>query len=90
MTSDDNLQAPHALYRLRVSSDGDPSVLPRLLGYFQNLNVTPRQVKAEFGTSALMHLQLDVSGLAEHRMTLITGKIGQSPGVLNAYWHHLI
>jgi hypothetical protein len=89
MMTDENHPPTHALYRLRVSADGDPSVLPRLLGYFQNLNLTPRQVKAEFGSHAVMHLQIDVAGVAEERMTLIAGKITQSPSVLNAYWHHL-
>lgn len=89
MTSFQDPPLSYGLYRLRVSTDGDPSVLPRLLGYFQNLNLTPRQVKAEFGAHALMHLQVDVCGLQEERLSMITGKIGQSPGVLNAYWHHL-
>jgi hypothetical protein len=89
MTTEENPPPSHALYRLRVSTDGDPSVLPRLLGYFQNLNLTPREVKAEFGPQAVMHLQVDVAGLPEQRMTFITGKIAQSPSVLNAYWHHL-
>jgi hypothetical protein len=78
-----------ALLCLRVSSDGDPSVLARLLGHFHNLNVTPRRVVAEFGSNALLHVQVDVSGLSEERLSLITAKVGQSPCVLNAYWHHL-
>jgi hypothetical protein len=39
-----DIPAPGALMRLRVAIDGDPSVLPRLMGFFQNLNVTPRRV----------------------------------------------
>jgi hypothetical protein len=88
MTADDHMPTA-ALLRLRVTADGDPSVLSRLLGYFQNLNVTPRGVTAEFGTSARMHLHIDICGLSEHRLSLITGKIGQCPSVLNAYWHYL-
>jgi len=80
---------PWKLLRLCVTSDGDPSVLPRLLGLFQNLNVTPRAVLAEFGINALMHLSIDVSGLPEERLNLIAGKIGETPCVLNAYWHYL-
>jgi len=75
--------------RLQVTADGDPSVLPRLLGLFQNINCTPRSVLAEFDIHARMHLNVDVSGLAEERLTLIAGKIGQNPCVLNAYWHYL-
>jgi hypothetical protein len=78
-----------ALLCLRVSTDGDPSVLTRLLGYFQNLNVTPRRVVAEFGVNHELHVKVDVSGMSEERMSLITAKVGQNPSVLNAYWHRL-
>lgn len=88
MTADEP-SATAALLCLRVSTDGDPSVLTRLLGQFQNLNVTPRRVIAEFGTNAILHVKVDVSGLSEERLTLIAAKTGQNPCVLNAYWHHL-
>jgi len=78
-----------ALLCLRVSTDGDPSVLSRLLGYFHNLNVTPRRVLAEFGSDSQLHVKVDVSGLSEARLDLITAKVGETPSVLNAYWHHL-
>jgi hypothetical protein len=81
--------SPFTLLRLRVATEADPSVLPRLLGYFQNLNLIPRQVNAEFGINALMHLQIDVTGLPEERLTLIAAKVGQFPHVLSAYWHYL-
>jgi hypothetical protein len=84
----DNHMPPAALLRLRVTADGDPSVLPRLLGYFQNLNVTPRLVGAEFATTARMHLHIDIYGLSEERLSLITAKVGLCPSVLN-YWHYL-
>ena len=89
-TPEHNPDPLQPLLRVRVTTDGDPSVLTRLLGYLQNLNVTPRQLDAAFGTDARMHLALDVFGLAEERVALITAKIGQHPCVLNAYWHHLI
>ena len=73
-----------ALLALRVSTDGDPSVLTRLLAHFHNLNVTPRRVVAEFGLHNELHVRVDVSGLSD-----ITAKIGQNPCVLNAYWHYL-
>jgi hypothetical protein len=78
-----------ALLCLRVSTDGDLSVLTRLLGHFHNLHVTPRRVVAEFGLNDELHVKLDVSGLSEERMSLITAKVGQNPSVLNAYWHRL-
>jgi hypothetical protein len=89
MTADDNDPPTHALLRLRITTDADPSVLTRLLGYFQNLNITPRAVLAEFGSQALMHLQIDVGGLPEEKVSLITAKMVQIPCVLNAYWHYL-
>ncbi len=78
-----------ALLRLRVATDPDPGVLPRILGYFQNLDLTPRRVVAEFTTSNRMYLQIDVFGMPEERLSVLTAKIGQFPTVLNAYWHHL-
>jgi hypothetical protein len=78
-----------ALLCLRVSTDGDPSVLTRLLGYFHNLNVTPRRVVAEFGMNHELYVKVDVSGMSEERMSRITAKVGQNPSVLNAYWHPL-
>jgi hypothetical protein len=90
MTSEEHEQTLHALLRVRVITDGDPSVLPRLLGYLQNLNVTPRQVIAEFASTARMHVQIDVSDLPQERVTLITAKIAQNRCVLNTYWHYLV
>jgi hypothetical protein len=88
MTADE--YSPTAvLLCLRVSTDGDPSALTRVVGYFQNLNVTPRRVVAEFGSNGELHVKVDVSGLSEARMNLITAKVGENPSVLNAYWHHL-
>jgi hypothetical protein len=89
MTNDEH-GPPHALLRVRVATDGDPSVLTRLLGYFQNLNVTPRQVRAEFGIEEHLYLSVDVCGLAEERASVITAKIAQTPCVLSAYWHYLV
>jgi hypothetical protein len=89
MTTDDLETTAAALLRVRVTTDGDPSVLPRLLGQFQNLNVTPRQVMAEFGSQAYMYLSIDVCGLPQEQVSLITAKIGQNPCVLDAYWHYL-
>lgn len=90
MTSGKQDSRPHALLRLRVTTDGDPGALSRALGYFQNLNVTPRQVIAEFGIGPMMHLAVDICGLPEERISMITAKIAQHPCVLNAYWHYLV
>jgi hypothetical protein len=88
MTADEHSPTA-ALLCLRVSTDGDPSVLTRLLGHFHNLNVTPRRVVAEFGLMHELYVKVDVSGLSEERMSLIAAKVGQNPCVLNAYWHRL-
>ena len=80
---------PSKLLRLYVATEADPSILPRLLGYFQNLNVTPRKVVAEFGARDLMHLTIDVCGLAEEPLSRIVGKIGQAVPVECVYWHYL-
>jgi hypothetical protein len=89
MTAEERDPPTTALLCLRVTTDCDPSVLPRLLGHFHNLNVTPRRVLAELGSGSQLHVKVDVSGLSEERLSLITAKLGQNPCVLNAYWHHL-
>ena len=77
------------LLRLRVSAEADPSVVARLLSAFQNINVIPNRIVAEFATTGLMHVQIDVSGLSESRVSLIAAKMSQCVPVLNAYWHWL-
>ena len=53
------------LLRLRVATEDDPGALARLLGYFQNPNITPRRIEAQFATTRLMHVQIDVYGTSE-------------------------
>jgi hypothetical protein len=74
--------------RLRVVAEADSGALMRVLERFQNLNVLPRRVIAEFGTHGTMHIQVDVSGMAESTLNLIAAKLGQVPTILDAYWHH--
>lgn len=87
MTAEAVSQESVALLRLRVVAEADPGALPRVLAHFQNLNVLPRRVNAEFATTGLLHVELDVTGISESRLSVITAKIGQVPCVLNAYWH---
>jgi hypothetical protein len=75
------------LLRLRVTADADANVLARVLERFQNLNLLPRRVIAEFGTNDTLHIQVDIFGLTEERLTLIAAKIEQVPCVVSAYWH---
>ena len=74
---------------LRVSADADPGALARVLNCFQSLNVVPRRVLAEHGTTGTLYIRIDVTGLTEGHLSLIAAKIGQVPCVGNAYWHRL-
>lgn len=77
-----------ALLRLRVVAEADPGALARVIERFQNLNILPRRVMAEFGSAGSLHIQVDILGVPEAMMTLITEKIAQVPSVLNAHWHY--
>jgi hypothetical protein len=77
-----------ALLCLRVLAEPDPGALARVIERFQNLNVLPRRIVAEFGSTGAFHIQVDVLGVSEQMLTLITAKIGQVPSVLSAHWHH--
>ena len=48
-------------------SEADPDVVARLLSHYENLNVTPHRVVAEFSSGGLVHIQIHVSGLSESR-----------------------
>jgi hypothetical protein len=75
--------------RLQVVTEADPSALARVLAHFQNLNIVPHRIGAEFSPTGLMHIHVDVSGLPEDRLTVIAAKIAQVVPVVNAYWHYL-
>jgi hypothetical protein len=78
-----------SLWRLRVVADADPGALARVVERFQNLNVLPRRVVAEFGTNETLHIQVDVFGLSEQQLTLIAAKIAQATSIANVYWHRM-
>jgi hypothetical protein len=75
--------------RLRVAAEADPSVLGRLIGRLQNLNVLPRRVVAEFGAGNTLHIEVDISGASGLRLSLLAAKLREDVCVLNAYWHAL-
>ena len=77
-----------SVLRLKVVAEADSGALMRVLERFQNLGVLPRRVIAEFTTTDLMSIQVDVAGLEESRLTLIAAKVGQIPCVSQAYWHY--
>lgn len=87
MTLADSETFPHL--RLRVATEDDPSALVRLLGYFHSLNIIPRRIEAEFATTGLLHVQIDICGMSETRLALIAAKIAQHVAVVNVYWHRL-
>jgi hypothetical protein len=74
---------------LRVNADPDPGALARVLTCFQSLNIVPRRVIAEHGTTGTLYIRIDVTGLTESHLSLIAARIGQVPCVGNAYWHRL-
>jgi hypothetical protein len=89
MSVDDVVQNTSLVLRLQVTAEADPGALARVLERFHNLNVLPRRVVAEFGVNDLLHIQIDLVGLEEARLSNITAKIGQITTVLRAYWHYL-
>jgi hypothetical protein len=80
---------PYSRGRLRVVSDADPGAIARVVERFQNLNIIPRRVSAEFSSNDLLHIEVDVCGVPDEQLALIAGKIRQSPCIVNAYWHRL-
>ena len=85
------MNSPLALSRLRlqVTADADPGAIARVVERFQNLNIVPRRLTAEFSSNDLLHIAVDVCGLSDEQLALIAGKIRQAPCIANAYWHRL-
>jgi hypothetical protein len=80
---------PFSRRRLQVVADADPGAIARVVERFQNLNIIPRRLTAEFSSNDILHIEVDVFGLPDEQLALIAAKIGQAPCVLNAYWHRL-
>jgi hypothetical protein len=78
-----------SLLRLRVVAEADPGAVARVLERFQNLNVLPRRIIAEFGINDTIHIQVDVCGLPEEQLKIIAAKIGQATSIVNAHWHRV-
>ncbi len=72
---------------LRVAAEPDPGALVRVLERFQNLNLLPRRVIAEWGTAGILHVQVDIGGVPEETVNRIAAKLGQVPCILSAHWH---
>jgi hypothetical protein len=77
------------LLRLRVVADADPSAIALVADRFRNLNFLPRRLLAEFGTDDRLHIEVDVCGMTEEKLSLIANKIAQSPSIHRTHWHPL-
>ncbi len=75
--------------RLQVIADADPGAIARVVERFQNLNILPRRLNAEFSSNDMLHIEVDVCGIPDEHLTLIAGKIRQSSCIVSAYWHRL-
>jgi hypothetical protein len=78
-----------SLLRLRVVADADPGAIARVIQQFQNLNCVPRRVIAEFSTDDKIHIQVDVCGMPETQLALITQKVAQATSIIGAHWYRL-
>ena len=78
-----------ALVRLQVIADSDPGAVARVVERFQNLSIVPRRICAEFGVDDRMHIEVDVCGVTPVQLSLIAGKISQSPSICHTHWHWL-
>jgi hypothetical protein len=79
----------HTRRRLQVVADADAGAIVRVIERFQNSNIVPRRVSAEFSSNDLLYIEVDVCGLTDEQLALIVGKIRQAPCIVNAYWHRL-
>lgn len=85
MSIEDDSLGSATLLRLRVTAEPDSGALIRVLERFQILNLIPRRVIADCGTQQL-HIHIDIFGIPEERLTLITAKLSQVPCVIGAQW----
>jgi hypothetical protein len=77
------------LRRLQVVAEADLGALVRVLERFQNLNVVPRRVTAELGANDILHIAVDICGVADDRIALIANKVRQVPTIIDAHWCRL-
>src|ERR1700733_7904686 len=75
--------------RLQVVADANPGAIARVVERFQNLNIIPRRLCAEFSSNDLLHISVEVCGISEKQLALIIAKIRQAPCIVNAHWARL-
>lgn len=78
-----------SFFRLRVAAEADPGAIARVIERFQNLNVIPRRLIAEFGVDETLHIEVDVSGVAREQMNIIAAKLREAVSVTRVHWHLL-
>ena len=78
-----------SVFRLRVLADADPGAIARVIERFQNLNVLPRRLTAEFRIDETIHIQVDICGIREEQIKVIAAKIGAATSIVSAHWHRL-
>jgi hypothetical protein len=83
-------QESFPLLRLRVVADADPTAFGLIIQRFQNLNVVPRRISAEFASNDLLYIEVDVFGLSEEQLSLVAGKIGEAVSIYHAHWQRLV
>jgi len=76
-------------FRLRVAADADPGALSVVLERFRNLNLIPQRVFAKCTGAESLLIHVDLDGMPEHLVELITAKIRQAPCILNASWRRV-
>ena len=77
---------PLSAVYVRVVAEADPSVLPRVLARFQDLNFVPCRLVVEWGAAETLYIQVYVAGMSEGMLTRLTAKLAELPPVLSAYW----
>jgi hypothetical protein len=75
------------LLRVSVVADADPGGLARVIQRFTNLNVVPLRVNAVLGGDGALRIEVDVFGVPEETLSVMTAKIHQIPCVMTAAWH---
>jgi hypothetical protein len=78
-----------SLFRLRVVADPDPNAIGRVIERFQNLNIVPRRISAEFGSNDRLHIEVDVFGLTEEQISLVASKISEAVSIYHAQWYRV-
>jgi hypothetical protein len=65
------------------------AAIARVVERLQHLNIVRRRLSVEFSSNDLLHIEVDLCGVADEQLTLIIGKIRQAATTVNAYWHRL-